>query len=336
MTALYTFDVFSTLDGYGAHRGDWGGYWGKQGPEFLDHRFSLYDQEQRMVFGANTYRAHTQMLASGIEESELSDRWVTRMRNLPAIVVSSTLQEPLDWPDHDRRQRRRRRRHRPSQGRIRRSVAFARQPVVESRADGRRSCRPRPSDALPGDLRADRGGPDLPRRNRLRPGADREPDARRPHPRTDLPPDRPLSSPPEICRAQHDGSAAFTFMHSCRREDARAIVCSRGARHDQTISIRGPSTAQERPADVARPGAPRRRQRLLDVADARLPTATTGACPHAGHRGDRCRRHAGGHVGVCVPAAPRVEHCVGVALALGAHRRALRNGRRHRQARDRG
>lgn len=52
-----------------------------------------------MVFGANTYRAHVQMLASGIEESELSDPWVIRMRNLPATVVSATLQGPLDWPD---------------------------------------------------------------------------------------------------------------------------------------------------------------------------------------------------------------------------------------------
>jgi dihydrofolate reductase len=99
MTATYTWDVFSTLDGYGAHSGDWGGYWGKQGPEFLDRRLALYDQEQRMVFGANTYRAHVQMLASGIEESELSDPWVIRMRNLPATVVSATLRGPLDWPD---------------------------------------------------------------------------------------------------------------------------------------------------------------------------------------------------------------------------------------------
>jgi dihydrofolate reductase len=99
MTAIYTFDVFSSLDGYGAHSGNWGGYWGKQGPELLDHRLALYDQEQRMVFGANTYRAHAQMLASSTAESEVHDPWVTRMRNLPAIVVSSTLQEPLDWPD---------------------------------------------------------------------------------------------------------------------------------------------------------------------------------------------------------------------------------------------
>jgi dihydrofolate reductase len=98
MTATYTFDVFSTLDGFGAHTGNWGGYWGKQGPEFLDRRLALYDAEQRMVFGANTYRAHAHMLASGIEESELSDPWVTRMRNLPATVVSSTLEGTLDWP----------------------------------------------------------------------------------------------------------------------------------------------------------------------------------------------------------------------------------------------
>lgn len=59
----YTFDVFSTLDGYGAHSGDWGGYWGKQGPELLDHRLAVHGQERRMVFGANTYRVHAQMLA---------------------------------------------------------------------------------------------------------------------------------------------------------------------------------------------------------------------------------------------------------------------------------
>src|SRR3981081_75952 len=99
MTATYTFDVFSSLDGFGAASGNWTGYWGKQGPELLEHRLALYDQEQRMVFGANTYRAHAQMLASSTEESEACDPWVTRMRNLPATVVSTTLQGPLDWPD---------------------------------------------------------------------------------------------------------------------------------------------------------------------------------------------------------------------------------------------
>jgi hypothetical protein len=46
MTATYTFDVFSRLDGFGSHSGgDWGGYWGKQGPELLDRRLAVYDAE---------------------------------------------------------------------------------------------------------------------------------------------------------------------------------------------------------------------------------------------------------------------------------------------------
>ena len=99
MTATYTFDVFSSLDGYGAASGNWTGYWGKQGPELLDHRLALYGAEQRMVFGANTYRAFARMLASSTEESEVRDPWVTRMVNMPATVVSTTLEGSLDWPD---------------------------------------------------------------------------------------------------------------------------------------------------------------------------------------------------------------------------------------------
>ena len=100
MTATYTFDVFSSLDGFGGvSGGDWGGYWGKQGPELLDHRLALYDETQRMVFGANTYRLFAQMLAESTEESEVRDPWVTRMMGLPATVVSTTLEGPLDWPD---------------------------------------------------------------------------------------------------------------------------------------------------------------------------------------------------------------------------------------------
>ena len=99
MTATYTFDVFSTLDGFSSHSGDWGGYWGKQGPELLDHRLAVYGPEQRMVFGHGTFRQFAQMLAPGTGESEIGDPWVTRMRNMPATVVSTTLEGPLNWPD---------------------------------------------------------------------------------------------------------------------------------------------------------------------------------------------------------------------------------------------
>ena len=99
MTATYTFDIVSTLDGYGSYisGADWGGYWGKQGPEFLDHRLALYSEEQRMVLGANTFREFVQLLGS-IEESEL-DAVNTRMRSMPTTVVSTTLEGPLEWPN---------------------------------------------------------------------------------------------------------------------------------------------------------------------------------------------------------------------------------------------
>lgn len=101
MTATYTFDIFSSLDGYGSYDepGDWGGYWGKQGPELLDHRLSSFDSEQRMVFGATTFGQFVTMLAESTDDSEVRDPWVTRMRSMPATVVSSTLTGPLDWPD---------------------------------------------------------------------------------------------------------------------------------------------------------------------------------------------------------------------------------------------
>ena len=99
MTATYTFDVFSSLDGFGAASGNWTGYWGKQGPELRDHRLALYDVEQRMVFGANTYRLFAQMLAESTEDSDVRDPWVTRMRGMPATIVSTTLEEPPDWPN---------------------------------------------------------------------------------------------------------------------------------------------------------------------------------------------------------------------------------------------
>lgn len=101
MTATYTFDVFASLDGFGSYRepGDWGGYWGKQGPELLDHRLALHDTDLRMVFGATTFRQFVEMLASSTEGDDVRDPWVSRMRALPTTVVSTTLEGPLDWPD---------------------------------------------------------------------------------------------------------------------------------------------------------------------------------------------------------------------------------------------
>ncbi|MET7568005.1 dihydrofolate reductase family protein [Streptomyces sp. NPDC005492] len=99
MTGVYTWDVFSTLDGYGAYGpgGDWGGYWGKQGPEFLDNRLAVVSDEQRMVLGANTFRQFVELLGP-ISEADL-DPVNSRMRRMPTTVVSTTLAGPLAWPD---------------------------------------------------------------------------------------------------------------------------------------------------------------------------------------------------------------------------------------------
>ncbi len=100
MTAEYTFDVFCSLDGFGSYDGgDWGEYWGKQGPEFLDRRLASYDERQRMVLGANTFRKFVEYLGPGSGWSEAGDPVNARLRNMPTTVVSTTLEGPLDWPD---------------------------------------------------------------------------------------------------------------------------------------------------------------------------------------------------------------------------------------------
>ncbi|MFC7621407.1 dihydrofolate reductase family protein [Microlunatus sp. GCM10028923] len=95
MTATYTFDVLATLDGFGSYDegGDWGGYWGKQGPEFLARRLSQYEAEQRMVLGANTFREFMRYIGDVGPDDPIN----YRMRNLPTTVVSSTLNGPFDW-----------------------------------------------------------------------------------------------------------------------------------------------------------------------------------------------------------------------------------------------
>ena len=90
MTATYTFDIFSSLDGFGSHDGNSG----KQGPELEDHRLAIYSAEQQMVFGANTYREFVEMLATSTEGPEVGDSWVTRMTSMPDSGVDHTGRTP--------------------------------------------------------------------------------------------------------------------------------------------------------------------------------------------------------------------------------------------------
>lgn len=99
MTATYTWDVFSTLDGFGSYGpdGDWGGYWSAQGPELLEHRAALFDTQQHLVFGATTFRENADILLRSDDPHRL-DEWNRRSLQMPATVISSTLDDTLGWP----------------------------------------------------------------------------------------------------------------------------------------------------------------------------------------------------------------------------------------------
>jgi dihydrofolate reductase len=101
MSALYTFDVYSTLDGFGSYGpdGDWGGYWSKQGPEFMARRVAVYGEVQRLVLGANTFRQFMASIGPRAGHPEYLDAANETLRRIPTTVVSRTLEEPFDWPD---------------------------------------------------------------------------------------------------------------------------------------------------------------------------------------------------------------------------------------------
>ena len=64
---------------------------GKEGPEIIDDRVRTFEQEQVLVFGANTFRTFSKFV-------ELFDEpYYDSLTALPKIVFSSTLEEPLEW-----------------------------------------------------------------------------------------------------------------------------------------------------------------------------------------------------------------------------------------------
>jgi len=87
MAATLMVDFITSLDGYGAAEG-WPGWWGLESDEYLGW---LGEQPERTVLmGATTYRLMSGMAASGEEGVETLD-------DVPKVVFSSTLTEPLEW-----------------------------------------------------------------------------------------------------------------------------------------------------------------------------------------------------------------------------------------------
>ena len=90
MSTTFTVDFFCSLDGYGMATG-WPGYWGKEGPEVCEDRVRTFAQDQVLVFGATTFRQFRKFVV------EYDEPYYDSLNELPKIVFSSTLEEPLGW-----------------------------------------------------------------------------------------------------------------------------------------------------------------------------------------------------------------------------------------------
>jgi dihydrofolate reductase len=90
MMAELTADLFVTLDGF-ASGVDVGPFFGYSGPELESWVRDALDQPQLVVMGRVTYEAMSQISSAATDEVS------TRMNDLPKVVVSNTLTEPLAW-----------------------------------------------------------------------------------------------------------------------------------------------------------------------------------------------------------------------------------------------
>ena len=84
-------DFITSLDGYGAAEG-WPGWWGLEGPEYLAWLGDQPEAGYTVLMGANTYRLMSGLAAEGEPGTDA-------LADLSKIVFSSTLTEPLSWPN---------------------------------------------------------------------------------------------------------------------------------------------------------------------------------------------------------------------------------------------
>jgi len=84
-------DFITSLDGYAAADG-WPGWWGLEGPEYLQWLGEQAESDYVVLMGANTYRLMSAFASEGEPGTE-------ELARLTKIVFSSTLSEPLAWPN---------------------------------------------------------------------------------------------------------------------------------------------------------------------------------------------------------------------------------------------
>ena len=89
-------DFITSLDGYASAEG-WPGWWGLEGPEYLEWLGERPDRDNTLLMGANTYRlmygfaSHPEALESGEADA------TSELTKLPKVVFASTLKAPLPW-----------------------------------------------------------------------------------------------------------------------------------------------------------------------------------------------------------------------------------------------
>jgi dihydrofolate reductase len=95
-------DLIISLDGYASAEG-WPGWWGLEGPEYLAWLDREAEKNYTFLMGANTYRLMSGMsTAAAAADSGFSDdegASLTGLAAVPKVVFSSTLEEPLTWPN---------------------------------------------------------------------------------------------------------------------------------------------------------------------------------------------------------------------------------------------
>jgi dihydrofolate reductase len=84
-------DFITSLEGYGAADG-WPGLWGMDVPEYIAWLEDQPEAEYTILLGANTYRLMVELAGEG-------EPGVDALAEKPKIVFSSTLTEPLAWPN---------------------------------------------------------------------------------------------------------------------------------------------------------------------------------------------------------------------------------------------
>jgi dihydrofolate reductase len=84
-------DFITSLDGYGAAEG-WPGWWGLEGPEYLAWLGEQPEADYMVLMGATTYRVMSGLAAEGEPGTDA-------LAGLSKVVFSTTLSEPLAWPN---------------------------------------------------------------------------------------------------------------------------------------------------------------------------------------------------------------------------------------------